>query len=120
MTAPQSARQALYNRLVEVLGNQEAAILMQHLPTSELPELATRSDIDWLDHRMEIFQSDLGHLKEWIGKLDNKLDKRMDSVEASLLAFGSQLQATSRTYVATTVGAIVTLTIGILASQVLL
>ena len=53
MPASEPARHALYARLEEVLGPEHAETLMTHLPAQPSLQLATRSDIDRLEGRIE-------------------------------------------------------------------
>ena len=46
------ARHRLYRRLEEVLGPDEAGILMNHLPPAGLADLATKADLAALEHRL--------------------------------------------------------------------
>lgn len=46
MAITERARHELYDRLVEVLGDDEAAILMEHLPPVGWAGVATKRDLD--------------------------------------------------------------------------
>jgi len=58
MEVDERARHQLYNRVVEVLGEEEAVILMAHLPPGGYPNLATKQDLLDLEHRLK---GDLEH-----------------------------------------------------------
>jgi len=63
MSVDEHQRHQLYNRAVEVLGSEEADILMAHLPPGGYPNLATQQDImdlrqNVLDLREEIRESE--------------------------------------------------------------
>jgi hypothetical protein len=45
MAVDEHARHRFYNRAVEVFGEEEATILMAHLPPGGWPNLATRQDL---------------------------------------------------------------------------
>ena len=45
MAVDEQARHRFYNRAVEVFGEEEAAILMAHLPPGGWPNLATKQDV---------------------------------------------------------------------------
>jgi hypothetical protein len=45
MTVDERARHRLYRRLEEVLGTDEAGVLMNHLPPVEASELVTKQDL---------------------------------------------------------------------------
>jgi hypothetical protein len=52
MSVDERSRHQLYQRLQEVLGAEEAATLMEHLPPGGIGELATKSDLLALEHRL--------------------------------------------------------------------
>ena len=52
MAVDEQARHRLYNRVVEVLGEEEAGILMAHLPPGGYPNLATKQDLLELERRL--------------------------------------------------------------------
>ena len=53
MAVDAHARHRFYNRAVEVFGEEEATILMAHLPPGGWPNLATKQDVLQLRHDME-------------------------------------------------------------------
>lgn len=53
MAVDERARHQLYNRVVEVLGEEEAIILMAHLPPGGYPNFATKQDLLDLEHRLK-------------------------------------------------------------------
>ena len=63
MSVDERKRHQLYNRAVEVLGEEEAEILMAHLPPGGYPNLATKQDI--LD------------LRQWIIEREERLEARI-------------------------------------------
>lgn len=52
MTVDDAARYRLFNRLEEVLGPEEALTLMSSLPPFPIEELATKRDLEMLEHRI--------------------------------------------------------------------
>ncbi len=46
MAIDESSRHAMYNRLQEVLGDEHAAVLMEHLPPVGWADVATKRDLD--------------------------------------------------------------------------
>jgi hypothetical protein len=64
------SRHQLYQKLQEVLGQEEATTLMEHLPTGGVGQLATKNDllavrtdlerkIDGLDHKVDAVRHEL-------------------------------------------------------------
>jgi hypothetical protein len=53
MTIDGRARHRLHERLDEVLGADEAAILMEHLPPVGWADVATKRDLEYLEARLE-------------------------------------------------------------------
>ena len=60
MTITDADRHRLYDALVATLGEQEAAILMEHLPPVGWADVATKTD---LDHPRAATKTDLEHLR---------------------------------------------------------
>jgi hypothetical protein len=69
----------LYNGLVELLGEQRAGTLMAFLPTQMSGDLATKSDVLALEQR---------------------LDRRFDALDESLIAVNRRIDRLFRTLVA--------------------
>jgi hypothetical protein len=65
MTVDEQSRHRLYRRLQEVLGQDEATTLMEHLPTGGVGELATKDDLsavrDELRHEIQAVRHELRH-----------------------------------------------------------
>jgi hypothetical protein len=55
MAVDERARHRFYNKAVEVFGEEEATILMAHLPPGGYPNLATKQDLLDLEKRMKLF-----------------------------------------------------------------
>ena len=53
MGLDERARHRLYLRLEEVLGTEEAATMMEHLPPVGWGDVATRRDLELLEARLE-------------------------------------------------------------------
>ena len=59
MAVDERQRHQLYNRAIEVLGEEEAEILMAHLPPGGYPNLATKQDIILLKHDLDSLGKEL-------------------------------------------------------------
>ena len=92
MTISEESRHRLYERLEEVLGREQATILMEHLPPVGRADLATKRDLDALAQRMELRFDVLGNQlrAEWRHDLMN-VTFAMLAANATLaaLAFGA-------------------------------
>jgi hypothetical protein len=56
MTIDERARHKLFLRLEEILGPEEAGVVMEHLPPVGWADVATKQDIALLDARMEAME----------------------------------------------------------------
>jgi hypothetical protein len=52
MTVDEASRHRLFNRLEEVLGPEEAVILMSSLPMFPIDQLATKQDLEAMKHEI--------------------------------------------------------------------
>jgi hypothetical protein len=52
MAVDERARHRLYRRLEEVLGTEEAGTLMTQLPPVSIQDLATKRDLEILEHKL--------------------------------------------------------------------
>jgi hypothetical protein len=52
MAVDEHARHELYNQLTDVLGPGHARTLMEHLPPAGWGEVATRRDLEVVEHRL--------------------------------------------------------------------
>ena len=52
MPVDEAARHRLFNRLEQVLGTEEAVCLMSSLPAFPIEDLATKRDLELLEHRI--------------------------------------------------------------------
>jgi len=59
VTISEESRHRLYQRLEEVIGHDEATVLMEHLPPVGWADVATKRDLDHLERRFDRLQSDL-------------------------------------------------------------
>lgn len=66
MSVSEPARLALYNRLGEVIGPENAETLMSSLPLQPAAELATKADIARLEERIDSLANDLREVRAQI------------------------------------------------------
>jgi chromosome segregation ATPase len=69
MVGDERARHELLVRLQQVLGDKEAATLMEHLPPDRWPELATKGDLSPLQTDLLALRSDVTELKSDVTEL---------------------------------------------------
>ena len=72
MAIDERSRHVLFNRLQEILGEEQATVLMEHLPPVGWAEVATKRDLERLESQ---FSRDLDQLEiRFEAKLDAKID----------------------------------------------
>ncbi len=84
MAISEESRHHLYQRLEEVLGLKEAAVLMEHLPPVGWADVATKRDLDALEGRMEMRFT---HVEERFTGVDCRfdgVDRRLDRLDERL------------------------------------
>jgi hypothetical protein len=77
----------MYKRLEEVLGREQAATLMEHLPPVGWADVATKRD---LDHLAAVTKRDLDHVA---GALDAKIDHVAGLLDTKIDRLGDRLRA---------------------------
>jgi hypothetical protein len=82
MAVDEQARHRFYNRAVEVFGEEEATILMAHLPPGGWPNLATKQDL--LGIKQDLHQ--LG------GSLQQDLHQLEGSLQQDLLQLRNEMK----------------------------
>ncbi|CAN5730037.1 hypothetical protein BH24ACT26_BH24ACT26_17710 [soil metagenome] len=104
---------ALYARLEEVIGDDHATTLMQHLPPTEGSALATHSDVqalgDRLDRRGDLLKHRMDSLDQRMDKLE--LERHMERFDDRLHDFHGALREQTRTFVAVSIGSMVTVSV---------
>lgn len=106
MTVDEGSRHALYLKLEEVLGREEATTLMEHLPPVGWADVATKRD---LEHLAEINKREHDQLEENNGREHAHL---AETFRLELQALGDRLKgdfrkeliAQTRTFVLTMIG----------------
>jgi hypothetical protein len=68
MAIDERARHRLYLRLEEVLGSEEATVLMEHLPPVGWADVATKHDLAELERRIELRFEAVEHRIESSGR----------------------------------------------------
>ena len=88
MVINEHSRHELYGKLEQVLGDQAATTLMEHLPPVGWADVATKQDLRVLEQRMDM----------WFEIFENRM----------LAAFKSELVTMTRSMIFTTVGSVFT------------
>lgn len=101
MTVDERSRHLLHQTLEDVLGTEQAATLMTHLPPVGWADVATKRD---LDAHTAMTKRDLDALEE-------RFDARLDALEHRIIAtlhktLSNTLVATNRTTVLAVVGSV--------------
>jgi hypothetical protein len=103
LTINEASRHALHAWLAEVLGSEEAVVLMEHLPPVGWADVATRRDLDHLaiEIRGEIaeLRGEMGELRGEMGELRGEL---LGAIGQLRFDMGAQLRAMYFGMVATT------------------
>jgi hypothetical protein len=74
----EASRHQLHRKLAELLGDEEAAVLMEHLPPVGWADVATTRDLDLLRSDLEAVRSDLdGRIDRSRIQLEAHLDRRL-------------------------------------------
>jgi hypothetical protein len=100
MTPSESARLALYDRLEEILGHDNANTLMTSLPPQSASRLATqgdalalRGDFDGLRGDFERLEARFERLEDRFERLEEKLDQHMRTFYVASLSAMTGLTA---------------------------
>lgn len=97
MAITEQSRRELYQRLDEVLGDEHATTLMEHLPPTGWADVATRQDLAQLEERLTLrFDRELARvefsLNERMSALERDLTARMDSLERQMAELRMEFQ----------------------------
>ena len=94
MVLDERSRHELYLRLEEVLGPEAATTLMEHLPPVGWADVATKRDLDALEHRLNLrFGAIEERLDLRFGAIEERVDLRSEALEHKLMAaFRGELQ----------------------------
>jgi len=103
----EKTRHRLYQRLGEVLGEEQATTLMEHLPPVGWGGVATKHDLQLVRSDLELMRSELrgeiselrielrGEISELRIELHKSLQKMMVTMFASMVSFSGVLVAAS-------------------------
>lgn len=120
MTITNDDRYHLQQRLDEVLGRQEASVLMEHLPPVGWADVATRRDLDNFEERMGYRFALIDVRFEQIDAQFEQIERRMDDrFEQQAVMVQSMLHEQARQLQARTMAALVSV-LGILVALQLL
>ena len=76
MAVSEESRHRLYGRLEELLGREEAATLMEHLPPVGWADVATKRD---LDHLAEVIRGELAVMRGEMAALEYRFEARIEA-----------------------------------------
>ncbi len=109
MTISDQSRHQLHQRLDEVLGVDEAATLMEHLPPVGWADVATKRDLDHLGDRLRVEISGLrGEMHKEIGGLRAEMHKEIGEVHKEIGSLRGEMASKAQTLFLSLVGLQVT------------
>lgn len=92
MTISEQSRHRLHTRVADVLGDEEGAVLMEHLPPAGWADVATKTD---LNHLAAITKADIENLRieteAGIERLGTELRGEMADLRSELVSKMSEL-----------------------------
>ena len=96
------SRHKLFTKLEDILGTEDAAVLIEHLPPVGWGDIATKQD---LRSEISALRSDSGNLRGEIGILRGEIG----NLRTEFVALRSEISAQFRTTLFTMMGLVVTL-----------
>jgi len=103
------SRHKLFTKLEDILGTEDAAVLIEHLPPVGWGDIATKQD---LRSEISALRSDSGNLKGEVGTLRGEIGNlrgEIGTLRAEFVALRSEISAQFRTTLFTMMGLMVTL-----------
>jgi hypothetical protein len=89
MVVDERARHRLYQKLEQVLGSEEATVLMEHLPPMGWGEVATKADLGQLEQRMSLRLEALEH--KLTARFESALRQQTRTFMIFIASFGVSL-----------------------------
>ena len=89
MAITEQSRKQLYQGLEEVLGEERATTLMEHLPPVGWADVATKHD---LDHVQRALSAEIGHLREVTDLRFAGVDERFVSIETRFVSIETRFE----------------------------
>ncbi|MDQ3304925.1 MAG: hypothetical protein M3535_02900 [Actinomycetota bacterium] len=104
MPVDERSRHQLFNHLEDVLGPDDAATLIEHLPPVGGADVATKADVESLEVRMNQrfdqvearFDGRFSRVDEQFARVDERLEGLKESVELKLQSLKNELLAAFR------------------------
>jgi hypothetical protein len=130
MAITEESRHHLYLKLEEVLGSEEAATMMEHLPPVGWADVVRRRDLDEFEARMDLrFGQMDGRFEQMDGRFEQldvnfglRLDAGLSRLESRILrefgAYRDQIHADQRTTQRQVVLALVVALVGVVLAAV--
>ena len=120
MVINEHSRHELYGKLEQVLGDQAATTLMEHLPPVGWADVATKQDLRVLEQRMDMrfevvemrfgaVDGQLVAMRSDLDALEQCMDMKLENLENRMLAaFRAELMSQTRAMIFTMVGSVFT------------
>ena len=94
MTITEATRHRLHQHLASLLGEEDAAVLMEHLPPTGWADVATRRDLDHIEH---LLRADLERVEQVlradVAAMESRIETRFSQMESRIEARFGQVDA---------------------------
>ena len=98
MAITDSERHRLHTKLDQVLGEEDAAVLISHLPPSGWSDVARTRDLDQLELRIDARFEAVDHRFEAVDRRFDAVDHRFDAMEARFDAVDARFDAIDKRF----------------------